>query len=140
MLSKFLRFASVFTLAATSAVCAQDYPSKSITLVVPFAAGGPTDTLARNLGVTLTSSLKQQIVVDNIDELQNACAELVKLANQNGGEDNITVVIAKFTGEDLPEPDEEGVKLEIIDLGGIHDTADQAEPDEEEDTAEIPES
>jgi tripartite-type tricarboxylate transporter receptor subunit TctC len=65
MLSKFLRFASVFTLAATSAVWAQDYPSKSITLVVPFAAGGPTDTLARNLGVTLTSSLKQQIVVDN---------------------------------------------------------------------------
>ncbi len=82
----------------------------------------------------------QQIVVDNIDSLQNACAELVKLANQNGGEDNITVVIAKFTGEDLPEPDEEGVKLEIIDLGGIHDTADQADPDEEEDTAEIPES
>ena len=46
-------------------MCAQDYPSKSVTLVVPFAAGGPTDTLARNLGVTLTQSLKQQIVVDN---------------------------------------------------------------------------
>jgi len=65
MLSQFLRFASVLTLAGTSAVCAQDYPSKSITLVVPFAAGGPTDTLARNLGVSLTQSLKQQIVVDN---------------------------------------------------------------------------
>src|ERR1043166_9244545 len=62
---KFLRFMPVFMLAVTSAVCAQDYPSKSITLVVPFAAGGPTDTLARNLGVTLTQSLKQQIVVDN---------------------------------------------------------------------------
>jgi len=78
----------------------------------------------------------QQIVNDNIDELQNACAELVKLANQNGGEDNITVIIAKFTGDDLPEATEEGVKLEIIDLGGIHDTADQALVDEE-DTAEI---
>lgn len=67
----------------------------------------------------------QQIVLDNIDELQNSCAELVKLANENGGEDNITVVVAKFTGDDLPEPDDEGVKLELIDLGGIHDTADQ---------------
>ena len=44
---------------------AQDYPNKSITIIVPFAAGGPTDTLARNLGVTLTNALKQQVVVDN---------------------------------------------------------------------------
>ena len=65
MLPKFLSFLSLLTLAAASTVCAQDYPSKSITLVVPFAAGGPTDTLARNLGVSLTQSLKQQIVVDN---------------------------------------------------------------------------
>lgn len=77
----------------------------------------------------------QRIVLDNQDGLQNACAELVKLANQNGGEDNITVVIAKFTGEGLSEPVEEGVKLELIDLGGIHDTADQELGDE--DTTEI---
>jgi len=67
----------------------------------------------------------QKIVLDNFEELQNSCADLVKLANENGGEDNITVVVAKFTGDDLPEPDDEGVKLEMIDLGGIHDTADQ---------------
>ncbi len=78
----------------------------------------------------------QQIVLDNFDGLQNACAELVKLANQNGGEDNITVVLAKFTGEGLQEAVEDGVKLELIDLGGIHDTADQEEfPNE--DTTEI---
>jgi len=51
--------------AAAFGAGAQDYPNKSITVIVPFAAGGPTDTLARNLGVTLTGSLKQQIVVDN---------------------------------------------------------------------------
>ena len=79
----------------------------------------------------------QQIVVDNLDELETACAELVKIANDNGGEDNITVVIAKFTGDKLPEPDDEGVKLELIDIGGIHDTAEQ-DSDDEEDTAEIP--
>ncbi len=78
----------------------------------------------------------QQIVVDNMDELQNACATLVKSANENGGEDNITVVLAKFTGDGLPAPTDDGVQVEYIDLGGIHDTADQAT--EEIDTAEIP--
>jgi tripartite-type tricarboxylate transporter receptor subunit TctC len=65
MTTKSLRFLSAFALAAVSVVSAQDYPNKSITVIVPFAAGGPTDTLARNLGVTLTNSLKQQVVVDN---------------------------------------------------------------------------
>jgi PPM family protein phosphatase len=67
----------------------------------------------------------QQIVIDNFDKLQNACAELIKLANEHGGEDNITVVLARFTGDDLPPPTGDEVKLELIDLGGIHDTADQ---------------
>ncbi len=77
----------------------------------------------------------QQIVLDNFDALQNACVSLVKLANANGGEDNITLVISKFVGDSLTEPAEEGVKLELIDLGGIHDTADQDAA--EEDTTEI---
>ncbi len=77
----------------------------------------------------------QQIINDNFDQLQNACVDLVKMANANGGEDNITVVVAKFTGDDLSEPAEESVKIEIIDLGGIHDTADQEIGNE--DTTEI---
>ena len=60
-----LRIMSALLLAAAFGVCAQDYPNKAITVIVPFAAGGPTDTLARNLGVTLTGTLKQQIVIDN---------------------------------------------------------------------------
>lgn len=72
----------------------------------------------------------QRIILDNFDDLQNACVELVREANENGGEDNITVIIAKFVGDSLPEPVGDEVKLELIDLGGIHDTADQ-------DTAEI---
>jgi len=78
----------------------------------------------------------QRIVVENFDKLEQACAELIKLANENGGEDNITVILTKFSG-DLPEPVEDEVKLELIDLGGIHDTADQDV--DEEDTAEVPE-
>lgn len=72
----------------------------------------------------------QQIILDNIDDLSKACVELVTYANQNGGEDNITVIVTKFIGENLPVPDGDDVKLELLDLGGIHDTADQ-------DTAEI---
>lgn len=73
----------------------------------------------------------QRILLENIDQLEQGCAELVKLANENGGEDNITVILAKFSGDDLPVAEGDEVKLELIDLGGIHDTADQ-EPDTEE--------
>jgi tripartite-type tricarboxylate transporter receptor subunit TctC len=55
----------VLALAAAATAAAQDYPTKPIALVVPFAAGGPTDTLARNLGVALTSTLKQHVIIDN---------------------------------------------------------------------------
>ena len=84
----------------------------------------------------LSAGDMQRILVENYDALQNACVELVKLANDNGGEDNITVVIAKFTGDDLTEPVDDQVQMELIDLGGIHDTADQGVEDDE-DTAEI---
>lgn len=78
----------------------------------------------------VTAAQMQKIVLDNADHLEIACAELVKDANANGGEDNITVILAKLTGEDLPEPDGDEVKLELLDLTNIHDTADQ-------DTSEI---
>jgi len=67
----------------------------------------------------------QRIVLENMEHLEMACADLIKEANERGGEDNITVVIAKFNGDDLAEPEGEDVKLELIDLGNIHDTADQ---------------
>lgn len=44
---------------------AQTYPSKSITLVVPFAAGGPTDVVARLLGTAMTRTLGQTVVIEN---------------------------------------------------------------------------
>ncbi|MGQ0541559.1 MAG: PP2C family protein-serine/threonine phosphatase [Blastocatellia bacterium] len=78
----------------------------------------------------VTAASMQRIIVENIDKLEVACAELVKEANENGGEDNITVVLARLTGDSLPEPVGDDVQLELIDLGNIHDTAEQ-------DTAEI---
>jgi serine/threonine protein phosphatase PrpC len=80
----------------------------------------------------VSASSMQKHVVENLEHLEQACAELVKQANENGGEDNITVILAKLTGDDLKPAESEEVQLELIDLGNIHDTADQ-----ETDTAEM---
>lgn len=45
---------------------AQDYPSRTITMVVPFAAGGPTDTVARLVAESMSRSLGQQVIVENV--------------------------------------------------------------------------
>ena len=53
-------------IAAASTANAQRYPVRPITVIVPFAAGGPTDVLARVLGQHMSQSLGQQIVVENV--------------------------------------------------------------------------
>src|SRR2546427_8137213 len=57
--------AAVLATAAATTALAQDYASKPVVIVVPAAAGGPTDTLARNLGVAMGSALGQQMIIDN---------------------------------------------------------------------------
>src|SRR3990172_9271193 len=47
-------------------VAAQVYPNKVITMIVPFTAGGPTDTVGRLLSVPMTKMLKQQVIVENV--------------------------------------------------------------------------
>src|ERR1043166_1885493 len=47
------------------AAAAQDYPTRPIRLIVPFPAGGPSDLFGRMLGIKLTESLGQQVVVEN---------------------------------------------------------------------------
>jgi tripartite-type tricarboxylate transporter receptor subunit TctC len=50
---------------AASAVAAAEYPTRPLRLVVPYAAGGSTDTVARIVGARLAERLGQQVVVDN---------------------------------------------------------------------------
>lgn len=49
----------------TSPAAAQEYPSKPIRIIVPYAAGGGIDLLAREVGRQLTASLKQAVVIEN---------------------------------------------------------------------------
>jgi tripartite-type tricarboxylate transporter receptor subunit TctC len=61
-----LKFIAAVALAmATYPAGAQTYPTKPITLLVPFAAGGPTDTVARVTAVTMAKLLGQTIIVEN---------------------------------------------------------------------------
>ncbi|MEP7259585.1 MAG: tripartite tricarboxylate transporter substrate binding protein BugD [Usitatibacter sp.] len=51
----------MFALTAT----AQDYPTRTISIVVPFAAGGPTDTVARLVAQSMTKTLGQTVIIEN---------------------------------------------------------------------------
>jgi len=60
-----LRALALLIAAAATPAIAQDYPVKPVVIVVPAAAGGPTDTLARQLAVAMGGALKQQLLIDN---------------------------------------------------------------------------
>ena len=57
--------AGIVLAAAASFAAAQTFPDKPISVVVPFAAGGPTDTVARLIAQSMTGNLKQQVIVEN---------------------------------------------------------------------------
>ncbi len=62
--SRVLACAMLLTAGLTTAV-AQDYPNRTITMVMPYAAGGPGDTITRLFATAMSKQLGQQIVVDN---------------------------------------------------------------------------
>src|SRR5688572_13639992 len=45
---------------------AQSYPDRTVTMVVPFSAGGPTDTVARLIAEVMSRDLGQQVIVENV--------------------------------------------------------------------------
>ncbi len=58
--------ATAALIALSTAAGAQEFPDRPITVIVPFAAGGPTDTVARLLAEPMTASLGQQVIIENV--------------------------------------------------------------------------
>jgi tripartite-type tricarboxylate transporter receptor subunit TctC len=87
---------AALALAASQAVLAQAYPSKPIRVIVPYAAGGTSDILARQIGPKLTDAWGQPVIIENRTG-----------ANGNVGAD--------FVAKSAPD----GYTLLITDLGGL---------------------
>jgi tripartite-type tricarboxylate transporter receptor subunit TctC len=60
-------FAAAFAaLVSAGQAAAQDFPTRPMTMVIPFAAGGPTDVLGRVVGQRMSEALGQQVVIENV--------------------------------------------------------------------------
>jgi len=64
--SRFIGALALALLGTSAGAADPNYPTRSITLIVPFAAGGPTDVVARIVGDHMSRTLGQQFVVENI--------------------------------------------------------------------------
>ena len=62
---RYLTLLAAFALAIGPAQ-AQDYPTRPMTVIVPFPAGGPTDTIARVTAQSMSQLLGQQVIVENV--------------------------------------------------------------------------
>lgn len=72
----------------------------------------------------------QNIVASNPD-LSRACDELIAEANNRGGEDNITVILARFSGEELEEPATDRITIELPEIEEDKTLDDTYDPDTE---------
>ncbi len=76
---------TIISLGLASAVSAQDYPNRTVRMVVPFAPGGASDFVARVIQPRMTELLKQQVVVDNRSGAAgNIGVEVAAKANPDG--------------------------------------------------------
>ena len=66
MSSTWIAVLAAAVIVTTPVAMAQDYPTKPITMIVPFSAGGPTDTVARLIAQAMTEDLKQTVIVENV--------------------------------------------------------------------------
>jgi tripartite-type tricarboxylate transporter receptor subunit TctC len=65
-MKKLVAIALALLIASIAAAAAETYPSRPVTIVVPYPAGGPTDTLARILADHMRTTLGQSVIVENV--------------------------------------------------------------------------
>ena len=77
--------AAALATASVATAWAQGYPTHPVTLVVPFAAGGPTDVVARTIGASMSKTLGQTVVIENkLGAGGTIAANYVAKANPDG--------------------------------------------------------
>jgi putative tricarboxylic transport membrane protein len=87
---KTLRTLGLAAAFAVSSAAAQQYPTKSITMLVPFAAGGPTDTVARVVAQSMAKPLGHTVIVEN---KPSAGGILAPEQTKNSKPDGYTILI-----------------------------------------------
>jgi tripartite-type tricarboxylate transporter receptor subunit TctC len=93
------RLIIAFVLTALTGVvpaAAQDYPTRPITLIVPFSAGGPTDTLARIISDRMKTSLGQTVVIETVT---GAGATIGVARAARAAPDGYTLLIGNWTSQ-----------------------------------------
>lgn len=66
MLGRYVKFTLLLLAFAAPAAFAQNYPTKPITIIVPAAAGGPSDTVARIVAAAMEKDLKGTVIIENV--------------------------------------------------------------------------
>jgi tripartite-type tricarboxylate transporter receptor subunit TctC len=111
---------ALFGLTAGQAAIAADYPTRAITMIVPFPAGGATDTLASYLGERMRAILGQPVIIENVG---GAAGSLAVARAVRAAPDGYTLSIGTstthmLTGGLYPLPFDLGNDLEPIILIG----------------------
>ncbi len=87
MPNKFTRWAALLSsLCMVGAVCAQTYPSKPVTLMVPYPAGGLSDVIARSVSNTLSKNIGQPVIVENVGGASGSIAAQKVLSAHSDGQ------------------------------------------------------
>ncbi len=110
MIRTLRRFATLLVATAAFTANAQEYPNRPITLIVPFAAGGTTDTLGRMFAARMGKTLGQTIVVENVAGAGGVVANNRMLRTPADG---YTVAIG-HVGTHVMAPAVQGIEVDYV--------------------------